>query len=171
MGNIVKGEGHMIGIFYASKYGFTKKVVGLIQDKCDQQTKAIDLSKTSQDVLSQLRAADKVLIGGSVYMGKIQKSVTQFLENYKEELQTKEVLLFISGLQNKDTIQVEMDQNFPLIVLDHAKAVVWLGGGVDFDKMSWIDKMITKKVMKKDESFENIQYDSIDEIIAFCNES
>lgn len=160
----------MIGIFYASKYGFTKKIVGIIQEKCNEPSKSIDLSKTTEDVLVHLQSVDKVIVGGSIYMGKIQESVTQFLEHYKEQLQTKNVALFISGLQDEDTIQIELNQNFPLVVLEHAEAIVYVGGGVDFEKMSWMDKMISKKVMKIDQSIEKIQHDSIDELVAFCKE-
>lgn len=160
----------MIGIFYASKYGFTKKVVGLIQEKCDHPSKAIDLSNTTEDVLEYLESVDKVIVGGSVYMGKIQESVTQFLEHYKEELQRKKVALFICGLQGEDTIQIQMNQNFPLIVLEHATAIVYLGGGLDFEKMSWMDKMISKKVMKIQDSVEVIHTDRIDELVTFCTQ-
>lgn len=160
----------MIGIFYASKYGFTKKVIGLIQDKCNQPSVAVDLAHHNHDIEQVLKNSEKVIIGGSIYMGKIQDSVSEFLEDYKEELLGKEIALFVCGLQDEDTIQIEMNQNFPLLVLDRAKSIVWLGGGVDFEKLHWIDKMITKKVMKITESMETIQHDNIDKIVAMCNQ-
>jgi menaquinone-dependent protoporphyrinogen IX oxidase len=160
----------MIGILYASKYGFTKKIVTLIQKQCKQPSILVNLEDTTQEVKSVLEYIDKAVVGGPIYNGEIHHSVTQFLAEYKEDLLQKEIVLFISGLQSKDTIQIQMDQNFPLAVLDHATIVSCLGGGINFENLSWLDKVITKKSLKIENSMESIQQDKLDEIIEWCNQ-
>lgn len=161
----------MIGLFYASKYGFTKKVITMINNQCNQPSMIVDLDDKDQDIDSILMLSDKIVVGGPIYNGEILKSVTDFLVDYKDELLQKDLVLFISALQRKEIIQIEMDQNFPLALLDHAKLVTCLGGALDYDSLSWIDRVITTKSLKISKNMEKLEQHSINQITAWCNQT
>jgi menaquinone-dependent protoporphyrinogen oxidase len=135
-------------IFYASKYGFTKKCVDYFKQNLDGLVEVIDL-KDAPDNLNQLiEQSDRVIIGGSVYVGLIQKEVKDFLTNYHHDFMIKELGLFMCGMREKEEINQEMTANFSEELRNHATFVSWLGGEFDFEKLSWLDKMIVKKIAK-----------------------
>ena len=60
-------------IVYASKYGCTEKCVKLMSKKLNDKVDLINLKNINDIDLSKY---DKVIIGGSIYIGRIQKEVT-----------------------------------------------------------------------------------------------
>ena len=73
-------------IVYATKYGCTKECAEILKTYLHGEVNILS-AKADKINLSQY---DAVFIGGSVYMGKIQKEITQFCKrNLKQLLHTK----------------------------------------------------------------------------------
>ena len=62
-------------IIYATKYGFTKECVDELKSQLNGDVLAVDILK---DSISSLDAFDQIIIGGSIYMGQINKKLRTF---------------------------------------------------------------------------------------------
>lgn len=145
-------------IVYASKYGCTEKCVKLMSKKLNDKVDLINL-KNIKDI--DLLKYDKVIIGGSIYIGRIQKEVTEFCSKNLDKLKEKRIGLFICGMQDEDIIKTELNQNFPSELLEIAEAKGHFGGEFIFDKMNFMEKLIVKKVSKVTSNKSNILEDNI----------
>lgn len=145
-------------IVYSSKYGCTEKCADFLAKELKDKPDIINL-KNYKDV--NLSLYNKVIIGGSIYMGKIQKEVSDFCSKYLGELKEKEVGLFICGMQEGDSINTEINQNFPKELIEMATVIKHFGGEFDFSKMSLFEKLIVKIVAKTSSNKSNILNDNI----------
>ena len=153
-------------IAFASKYGCTEKCAMMIKEKVIGQVDLFDLQK-GKDV--DLGGYDQVIIGGSVYMGKIRKEVTAFCTKNLEELKEKRIGLFYCGMAEGEAIETELIANFPPELLKIARAKEYLGGEFHMDKMNMLEKMVIKKVAKITENTSNILEDKISEFASSMN--
>ncbi len=147
-------------IVYASKYGCTEKCARLIKEELNDQIDLINLKNVKDINLSNY---DKVIIGGSIYIGKIQKEVTEFCSKHLDKLSDKRIGLFICGMVEGEAINTELNANFPPELLKIAEVKEYIGGEFLLDKMSFIDKMIVKKISKVTSNKSNILVDKIHE--------
>lgn len=147
-------------IVYSSKYGCAEKCAKLIKEKLNEEVELMNL-KNAKDI--DISKYDKVIIGGSIYIGKIQKSVTEFCTKYLDQLVQKKIGLFICGMQDVEVMNTELNQNFPTELLEIATSKQWLGGEFLLDEMSFMDKLIVKKVSKVTSNQSNIFDDEINQ--------
>ena len=131
-------------IVYATKYGYADDCAHALMDQIDGDVLAVDIQK---DNLSSVEAFDNIVIGGSVYMGQVNKKLKAFCENNKTAIAAKNTGLFLCcGLPEnfEQTIQAA----FPSEVLDGAIARECFGGELRTDKMKGPDRIISG-MMKK----------------------
>jgi menaquinone-dependent protoporphyrinogen oxidase len=145
-------------IAYASKYGCTEKCAHLLEKDLNGDVTMLNLKKNSSP---NLDSYDTIIIGGSIYISKIQKEVTEFCNKYLSELKEKNIGLFICGMQEKEIIANEIDSNYPPELLEKAVVKEWFGGEFSFEKMNFLEKTIIKKVSKTTASKSDINEDSI----------
>jgi menaquinone-dependent protoporphyrinogen oxidase len=145
-------------IVYASKHGCTEKCAKLVSKELNDKVDIINLKNVMDIDISKY---EKVIIGGSIYIGKIQKEVTEFCSKNLDKLKEKRIGLFICGMQEGDRINTELNQNFTSELTKIAKAKEYLGGEFILDKMNFMEKMIVKKVSKVTSNKSNILEDNI----------
>lgn len=56
---------------------------------------------------------DQVIVGGSVYAGKIRKPVTRFCSENIDTLKGKKLGLFICGMADGDGVRKQLESSFP----------------------------------------------------------
>ncbi|MBL4937065.1 flavodoxin domain-containing protein [Clostridium sp. YIM B02515] len=145
-------------IVYTSKYGCTEKCAELLTKELNDKVDIINLKNAGDIDISKY---DKVIIGGSIYIGRIQKEVTEFCSKNLDKLKEKGIGLFICGMQEGEAINTELNQNFPSELLNIAAAKEYLGGEFIFDKMNFMEKLIVKVVSKASSNKSNILKDNI----------
>lgn len=145
-------------IAYGTKYGCAEKCAKRIAEELKEDVELVDLRKTKGVNLS---GYDKVIIGGSIYIGKIQKEVSDFCSRNLDELKNKKIGLFICGMAEGEAADAELNSSFPAELLDAAKAKGFLGGEFLVDNMNFMDKLIVKKISKVTENKSNILEDRI----------
>lgn len=145
-------------IIYASKYGCTEKCAELLSKELYGEVDIINI-KSMRDI--DISKYEKIIIGGSIYIGKIQKEVTEFCSKNLHKLMEKRIGLFICGMQEGDTIKTELNQNFNRALIETAEAKECFGGEFIFEKMNFIEKFIVKKVSKVKSNKSNILRDNI----------
>lgn len=149
-------------LVYASKHGCTEKCAQLLEGKLTCEVQLVNLDK---DKLPALDAYDTVIIGGSIHVGKVQKSVATFCKNYLEVLLKKRVGLFIC-CANLEQVDTQMKGAFPEQLFSHAIGKVHLGHAYDFAKMNFIERKIIKTIAKIDASEEKILMENADRFAA-----
>lgn len=146
-------------IVYASKYGCTETCAKRLAEKMTGDAELLSLKEKKDSI--DWEAYDTVIVGGSVYVGKIQKEVSEFCARHLESLLQKRIGLFICGMQEEEVLQQELQQSFPEELVAIAIAKDHLGGAFDFEKMNLMERMIVKKVSKVNSSVSNIAEESI----------
>ena len=136
-------------IIYASKYGCAQKCAEILSKKIDGPVDLVNIQGNVSDLstLDALEQYDKVVIGGSIRFGQVQKLIQEFCDQNFEKLKGKRFGLFICcGLL--DDASQQMQNSFPKELLDLAVTKECFGGELDIDKMSFIDKIIVRIVIK-----------------------
>ena len=145
-------------ITYCTNHGCTEKVAGQIADFLGPETTLHNLKSKNQP---NLREYDRIIIGGSIHAGQIQKKVKEYYTRNMDLLLEKELGIFICCMEEGEKAKEEMQAVFPQKLLTHAKATACLGGEFNFDKMNFLEKMIVKKVAKVEHSVSNINSEAI----------
>lgn len=136
-------------ILYGSKYGTAEECAKQLKGKMQGEVELINI-KDNKDIL--LTDYNKIIIGGSIYIGMINKEIKAFIESNKSELIQKELGLFMCCMSDGEKVKEQFEQNLPKEVLDAAKVKENLGGAFKFSKMNFFEKKIIKMIAKKDPS-------------------
>ena len=76
-----------------------KKCAELLEENLKGEVDIVDIRK---DITLDLNNYDKVVIGGSIYMGKIQKEIEEVCESYCDNLKEKKLGLFICCMNEEN---------------------------------------------------------------------
>lgn len=132
-------------ILYTTKYGYTERTANRLKAELGQDVRLVNLMKEQAPALD---GCDTVILGGSVYYGKVQKQLTAYISRNLEELKHKKLGLFISaGLPDEEKKRQELLAAFPAPLREQAVCADILGDEIAFAKLSWLDKLITRTVM------------------------
>lgn len=132
-------------IIYASKYGVTKQIAELLAKKIGPGVTVRNIKDGGCDI----GRFDRVIIGGSIYMNKIQNSISSFLKANEKELLQKKLGLFI-GCYTPAGTEGYLEQFFPAQLLQHASVTGMLGGIMQYDKMNFVFRKIFQSLKKID---------------------
>ena len=145
-------------IIYASKYGCTADCATYLKDQLLSDVELVDINKTDKKI--ELATFDTILIGGSIYAGKLySKELRTFCQNHVEALCKKRIGLFLCCAQ-PDTDDLFL-KNFPSALLDHAEITKTFGSEARLETMKLLDKTILKAVTKGDFSSFKISHENI----------
>jgi len=148
-------------IVYATQYGCAEEVAKTIAAQLEGETTVLN-AKT--DKVKNIAEYDRIILGGSLYAGKVQKEIKDFTVAHRNEILSKPLGIFLCGIGLTDTgIANSSDFSFDQEIRQHAKIMDMVGGKLDYSKISFMDKFIintvTKKMIKykKDDKLENNQ--------------
>ncbi len=127
-------------IIYGSIYGFAEQCAKDLAAKLGGHADVVNAGTGAPPSLDRY---DAVILGGSIYMGQIQKKLKEYMDSHTAQLKTKKLGLFLcSGLP--ENLEQVFSQNFPRELLDRAATREHFGGVLDKSKMSLGHRMITK---------------------------
>ena len=144
-------------IVYATKYGFTKTCADILAKKLGENVDIYDLNSNLPDLMKY----DKVIIGGSIYAGKIRKPVMRFCSDNLDTLKGKKLGLFICGMAKEEDAQKQIDSSFPEDLLAVCVAKGFFGGECNYEKMNFLEKFIMKKITGSKQSQSRVAEDNI----------
>ena len=145
-------------IVYSTTHGCTEKAAKELGLHLGSQVQLINLKKEAHPSLSNFQ---RIIIGGSIHAGQIQKRVKDFCNKNLEELKSKEFGLFICCMEEGETAQKQLQDAFPEELFNEAKATACFGGEFDFEKMNFLQKLIVKKVAHIEHSSSKIDHKAI----------
>ncbi len=153
-------------IVYMSRHSTTEKVVEMIKrGLIDSEIEVVNLRKSKTPDLNKF---DKIIIGGSIHAGTIQKRISKFCITDSDILLKKKLGLFICHMEIEKA-KDEFDSNYPEVLRNHASANGLLGGEFLFEKMNYFEKLIIRKVSKVNSSVSKLKSEAITEFISKMN--
>ena len=149
-------------IIFATSHGCTEKAVGELAQKLSGEIETVNLNENpSPSVIG----FDRIIIGGSIHAGQIQKKVRNFCNSNLEILKSKEIGLFICCMYEFEVAREEIRNAFPEELHQMAKTEAIFGGEFNFDKMNFVEKMLVRKIAHVNESVSKIDHDSIERFV------
>lgn len=152
-------------IIYGTKHGSAKKCSEILKKKINGDVTVVNAAK---DNIPDLSMFDTIIVGGSIYMGNIQKEVKSFCFNNSNVLKNKRVGLFICCM-NKENTDDQINNAFPKEILDNAVCKESFGGEFIFKTMNFMERFIVKKISKTDKDISEINDKNIDEFVRKIN--
>lgn len=146
-------------IVYMSTHGCTENVVYELKEKLGSDTSIVNLKENHNP---DLREYGRIIIGGSIHAGQIQKKVREFCENNLNVFRFKEVGLFICCMYEGQVAKDQLKNAFPEKLHQYSKTEAIFGGEFNFEKMNLLEKMVVKKVAHVKESTSNIDHKLIE---------
>jgi len=150
-------------IIFRSKHGTTETVSRTMAQKLStDEVTLIDLKKYPKPNLQDF---GRIVVGGSIHAGAVQKQVKNFCTAHLNDLQQKEVGLFICCM-DRELQEKEFENAFPDELKTHAKATGIMGGEFVFERMNFLERFIVKKISKTDHSVSDINEEAIDAFVS-----
>lgn len=150
-------------IVYMSKHGTTAKVALLIKELLmDEDITLVNLDQ--QDTVD-FTHCERIIIGGSIHMGQIQKPIYQFCRQYAEVLKSKKLGLFLCCMYDGEKAREQFNNAFPQDVMEVAKSQALMGYELCFEKMNLIERTMTKKISGYTESISHINQKELNRFI------
>ncbi len=145
-------------IAYSTKHGAAESSAKKLSEKLNGDVDLLNLKKANDIQLSNY---DKVIIGSSVYMGKIRKEAFKFCNDNLSSLKDVKVGLYICCMTEGDDALKQLKDNFPKELVDSAIVKGVFGGEFDFKKMNFLEKMVIKKVAGVEETESKLLQENI----------
>ena len=145
-------------IVYTTKRGTAEKAAMMLKNALGGNTTLVNLAR---DKAPELSGFDTVILGGSIYVGSIQKKLSEFAAANAQILQGKKLGLFICAGMEKEWA-VEMEKAFPQELRARAAAKDNFGYEFDFKKMNFLEKAAIGKIAGIKESVSKLSKEKIE---------
>ncbi|SHF54730.1 menaquinone-dependent protoporphyrinogen oxidase [Mariniphaga anaerophila] len=145
-------------IVYATNHGCTEKIAEQMKDYLGGDVTLKNLKKES---VPSPELYSRVIVGGSIHAGQVQKKVKEFCRANSALLLQKELGLFICCMEEGEVAQKQLENAYPEELLENAKASAFFGGAFDFDRMNFLEKMVVKKVAQVRQSTSKVDSEEV----------
>lgn len=163
-----------IAVLYGSKYGATEKASKLISEKLIANHEKNNIGSIDVEIID-LKEKDNIgidydflIIDSSVYIGRIRKEVKNFIKKNKDILIENPQALFIRGSNEIEGIK-QINKAFPSEIVNKSKAIAYLSGEFNLDKMGFFDRKIAQSIIKGADKEFKINIYTIDEFVKEIN--
>jgi menaquinone-dependent protoporphyrinogen oxidase len=153
-------------IAYRSKYGTTAACARTLGELVRGEAVIADLARRPWPAA---REFDVVLIGGSIYGGKIQREVASFCEREREGLLRCKVGLFLCCMYQGEQAEAQLRGAFPEWLSAHAFAASVFGGELHHDRLSAFDRLLLLGLPRNSQEVSLLNRAAIESMAASVN--
>jgi menaquinone-dependent protoporphyrinogen oxidase len=108
-----------------------------------------------------VNAFDVVLVGGSIYGGRIQREVTAFCEGRSDLLLKCKIGLFLCCLSQGEHAREQLQAAFPDWLAAHAFARSLFGGDLHYDRLTLLDRLLVRGLPRPRQGVSLLDRDAI----------
>lgn len=148
-------------MIYATKHGSVENAVTFLKEKMPGEIRLVNIMGEEPPPLADY---ENVILGGSIYVGKIQKKLSKYIEKHLEELLTMRVGLFICGAQEEQIREKELEDAFPAELFRRALCKEVLGYEIHYEDMNFIERKLVSKILGHQESYSGLSNEKMDHI-------
>lgn len=152
-------------IIFSTKHGSAQRAANLLREKLTADADVINLNDTKKPDIS---GYDSIILGGSIYIGKIQKKMTKFIKKNLAQLLTKNIGLYIVCAE-KDNPEPVLKKSYPQELYDYALSKKYFGYEMILEDFNAIEKAVAKSLGVTD-SVSELNHDAINEMAQQFNE-
>jgi menaquinone-dependent protoporphyrinogen oxidase len=105
---------------------------------------------------------DRIVVGSPVYLGRPDAKVLSFCAEHRDLLLQRELGLFLCGLK-KLAYEQEVELAFAEALRHHAKRIEVFGGNLNFDELSFFEKMVAQSTLQLNHSVQEMDEQKIAE--------
>jgi menaquinone-dependent protoporphyrinogen oxidase len=145
-------------IVYSTSHGCTEKISEQMKNYLGGDVSLVNLKK---DPIPSPEKFGRIIIGGSIHAGHIQKRVKEFCQANLGGLLKKEIGLFICCMEEGGTAWKQFVDAFPEELQRNAKATACFGGAFNFERMNFLEKMIVKNVAHVKQSTSKVDFEAV----------
>jgi menaquinone-dependent protoporphyrinogen oxidase len=153
-------------IAYRSRYGTTAACSSELSEQIQAGARLVDLGK---NIFPDVEPFEIVLIGGSIYGGKIQREVVSFCEKSRERLLARKVAAFLCCLYQGEQANAQLRASFPPWLLAHAFSSALFGGELRLRALRPIDRMLLKGLPRGQGDVSLLRHDEITRLAETVN--
>ena len=124
----------------------------------------VDVINIKKEKHVDLAPYDRVIIGGSIHAGMLQKRVRKFCEDNSVELLKKQIGLFQCCMHENEA-EAQFRANYPEILRKHSSSNKIMGGEFRIERMNFLEKTMVKKIAGVEESQSKIKEEKIHKMI------
>ncbi len=132
-------------ILYATKHGCTKKAAAMLEKRLPPPVTVQPIERSGEIDLEDF---DTVIIGGSIHAGRLQSKLQRYCEQNAQALEKKRLGLYLCCMFEGPKRQTQLEEAFAERLRARACCIGLFGGELLFEKMSFIERAIVKKVAK-----------------------
>lgn len=143
-------------IVFVSHHGTTANVASQIAGRIGN-AEIMDLRKHPNPDLSPY---DCIILGASIHAGKISGRMRNFMRNNMVTLLNKKLGIFLCCM-NEPSFKAQLEANFPEVLRLHSSTNRVVGGEFLFDRMSFFEKWIVRKISGIHETTSNLLPEAI----------
>lgn len=156
-------------IVYASRRGDEEKCAREIFDLIDGKVDICDLNNRAS--FPDASTYDAVIIGSSVYHGKIPEPVSNFCRTNLEVLVQKRLGLFITCPDSGEKAEKELQEAYPPELFDGAVVCDYFGEEIDLSGLSILERMMTNRLTGSGEKLPPVPRKKIEQFAKKMNPS
>jgi len=149
-------------VVYSSKYGATEKCAKMLKDKLGETCSLANIATESHPPLEDYEI---VMIGSSIYAGKMRPEIISFVTKNEEVLQAKNIGVFLCCKDQGQEAISYISQNMPTWVIEKAFIQSAFGHEINLEKMNFVERNILKMIFKVKESYSKIDEKKINETV------
>jgi menaquinone-dependent protoporphyrinogen oxidase len=148
-------------IAYCSRYGTAAGCARTLAQKIGGEITLTDLARERWPAVA---GHDVVLVGGSIYAGKIQRRVVSFCERNRHGLLAAKVGIFLCCLYAGEEAAVQMQDAFPDWLLAHAFGKAFPGGRILVDRLSFLDRLLVRALPHPPGDISRLRPEALEEL-------
>lgn len=131
-------------IIYGSKHNFTKDMAYELKERI-----SADVVDVKEKAKINFDEYDLVIVGTPIYMGRILKSISKFINQNLEVLKKKKSAFFITGIGEPKEMTGLFEAQVNHDVFEHASVIGHFGGELRPDNAQFIMKAIVKRMLQE----------------------
>lgn len=156
-------------IIYSTKHGSVEHAANILKSKMNGDVLLVNVMK---ETVPPVDAYDNVILAGSIYMGRIQKELTNYVTANLPVLLQKRVGLFICAASPEPAARMkELETSFPGELCAKAVCKDVFGYDLNYDKLNFFEKLIMRMVTGSKESSSHLEHEKIASFAKAISES
>jgi len=145
-------------ILYGTTYGCTKKCAFKLAKYLTNDVSVLDLEGNKGIDITDY---ETVIIGGSIRLGRMNRSVSNFCKKDLNVLLQRDIGLFICCMNEIEQAKEYLEAGFSRELQDQAIAKGYFGGELKLEGMTSFERSLLKNIVNIDNSISLIDEDNI----------
>ncbi|MCB1222497.1 MAG: flavodoxin domain-containing protein [Thermotogae bacterium] len=135
----------MTAIVYATRSGTSEKCSIILSEKLSGEKTIIDIKRNPSPDLTKF---DAVIVGASIRIGKVQRTISEFVQRNLATLIKKRLGVFLCMGSGEENFSEYLSQNFPESFLNNCKAKGFFGGEFNLERLGFLSRMMVRTAFK-----------------------